>query len=64
MSLNKAAVSLSLPTPTRTSDGTSAVGAVVVSRLKMGEIEDGEVDHIAADVPGQKVGRPSLGRED
>uniref|UniRef100_A0A3B3T2X9 phosphatidylinositol-3,4-bisphosphate 4-phosphatase n=1 Tax=Paramormyrops kingsleyae TaxID=1676925 RepID=A0A3B3T2X9_9TELE len=38
----------------RTSDGTSAVGAVVVSRLKMGEIEDGEVDHIAADVPGQK----------
>ncbi|XP_036406903.1 type II inositol 3,4-bisphosphate 4-phosphatase isoform X2 [Megalops cyprinoides] len=38
----------------RTSDGTNTVGAVVVSRLKMGEIEDGEVDHIAADARGQK----------
>ncbi|KAI1883636.1 hypothetical protein AGOR_G00233610 [Albula goreensis] len=38
----------------RTSDGTDTVGAVVVSRLKMGEIEDGEVDHIAADARGQK----------
>ncbi|KAJ8383213.1 hypothetical protein SKAU_G00039910, partial [Synaphobranchus kaupii] len=37
----------------RTSDGTDAGGAVVVSRLKMGEIEDGEVDHIAADARGQ-----------
>uniref|UniRef100_A0A8C9VCG0 Inositol polyphosphate-4-phosphatase type II B n=1 Tax=Scleropages formosus TaxID=113540 RepID=A0A8C9VCG0_SCLFO len=39
---------------TRTSDGTSTVGAVVVTRLKMGEMEDGEADHIAADVQGQK----------
>uniref|UniRef100_A0A8C9S154 Inositol polyphosphate-4-phosphatase type II B n=1 Tax=Scleropages formosus TaxID=113540 RepID=A0A8C9S154_SCLFO len=38
----------------RTSDGTSTVGAVVVTRLKMGEMEDGEADHIAADVQGQK----------
>ncbi|KAJ8403627.1 hypothetical protein AAFF_G00349530 [Aldrovandia affinis] len=38
----------------RTSDGTDTAGTVVVSRLKMGEIEDGEVDHIAADARGQK----------
>uniref|UniRef100_A0A8C9RUY7 Inositol polyphosphate-4-phosphatase type II B n=1 Tax=Scleropages formosus TaxID=113540 RepID=A0A8C9RUY7_SCLFO len=39
----------------RTSDGTSTTGTIVVSRLKMGEIEDGEMDQIAADVHGQKV---------
>ncbi|XP_061107258.1 type II inositol 3,4-bisphosphate 4-phosphatase isoform X4 [Conger conger] len=39
----------------RTSDGADTVGAVVVSRLKMGEIEDGEVDHITADAGGQKM---------
>uniref|UniRef100_A0AAR2LGZ1 phosphatidylinositol-3,4-bisphosphate 4-phosphatase n=1 Tax=Pygocentrus nattereri TaxID=42514 RepID=A0AAR2LGZ1_PYGNA len=33
----------------RTADDSAAVGTVVVCRLKMGEIEDGEVDHIAAD---------------
>ncbi|XP_066574494.1 type II inositol 3,4-bisphosphate 4-phosphatase isoform X3 [Amia ocellicauda] len=38
----------------RTSDGTNTVGTVVVSHLKMGEIEDGEVDQIAADAQGQK----------
>uniref|UniRef100_A0A8B9H1Z0 Inositol polyphosphate-4-phosphatase type II B n=1 Tax=Astyanax mexicanus TaxID=7994 RepID=A0A8B9H1Z0_ASTMX len=38
----------------RTADDSAAVGTVVVCRLKMGEIEDGEVDHIAADTH-QKV---------
>ncbi|KAK3553597.1 hypothetical protein QTP70_005763 [Hemibagrus guttatus] len=33
----------------RTADDSTAVGTVVVSRLKMGEIEDGGVDHIATD---------------
>ncbi|XP_058242123.1 type II inositol 3,4-bisphosphate 4-phosphatase isoform X4 [Hemibagrus wyckioides] len=33
----------------RTADDSAAVGTVVVSRLKMGEIEDGGVDHIATD---------------
>ncbi|XP_047668800.1 type II inositol 3,4-bisphosphate 4-phosphatase isoform X3 [Tachysurus fulvidraco] len=33
----------------RTADDSAAVGTVVVSRLKMGEIEDGGVDHIAID---------------
>ncbi|MGH0165571.1 UNVERIFIED_CONTAM: hypothetical protein FKN15_066489 [Acipenser sinensis] len=40
----------------RTSDGTNAVGSIVVSQLKMGEIEDGEVDQIATDAQGQKQG--------
>ncbi|XP_067260990.1 type II inositol 3,4-bisphosphate 4-phosphatase isoform X1 [Chanodichthys erythropterus] len=34
----------------RTADDSATVGTVVVSRLKMGEIEDGEVDHITADM--------------
>uniref|UniRef100_A0AAY4AN12 Phosphatidylinositol-3,4-bisphosphate 4-phosphatase n=1 Tax=Denticeps clupeoides TaxID=299321 RepID=A0AAY4AN12_9TELE len=38
----------------RSSDDLATVGTVVVSRLKMGEIEDGEADHITADVKGQK----------
>ncbi|XP_062852304.1 type II inositol 3,4-bisphosphate 4-phosphatase isoform X2 [Trichomycterus rosablanca] len=33
----------------RTADDSTAAGTVVVSRLKMGEIEDGDVDHIATD---------------
>ncbi|XP_053358893.1 type II inositol 3,4-bisphosphate 4-phosphatase isoform X4 [Clarias gariepinus] len=33
----------------RTADDSAAVGTVVVSRLKMGEIEDGGVDYIATD---------------
>ncbi|XP_068961535.1 inositol polyphosphate 4-phosphatase type II isoform X5 [Petaurus breviceps papuanus] len=38
----------------RTSDGGKAVGSIEVSLLKMGEIEDGEADHITTDVRGQK----------
>lgn len=38
----------------RTADDSAAVGTVVVSHLKMGEIEDGGVDHIATDAH-QKV---------
>ncbi|XP_036619180.1 inositol polyphosphate 4-phosphatase type II isoform X2 [Trichosurus vulpecula] len=38
----------------RTSDGGKAVGAIEVTLLKMGEIEDGEADHITTDVRGQK----------
>ncbi|KAL4618163.1 type II inositol 3,4-bisphosphate 4-phosphatase isoform X1 [Arapaima gigas] len=38
----------------RTSDGTNTAGTIVVSRLKMGEIEDGEMDKITADIHGQK----------
>ncbi|XP_044768546.1 inositol polyphosphate 4-phosphatase type II isoform X2 [Neomonachus schauinslandi] len=38
----------------RTSDGGKAVGTIEVSVVKMGEIEDGEADHITADVQGQK----------
>lgn len=42
--------------PSRTSDGASAVGAVVVSRLRMGEAQDGETEQVAATDPtGQKV---------
>lgn len=32
------------------------VGTIEVSVVKMGEIEDGEADHITTDVQGQKVG--------
>uniref|UniRef100_A0A8D3EB51 Inositol polyphosphate-4-phosphatase type II B n=1 Tax=Scophthalmus maximus TaxID=52904 RepID=A0A8D3EB51_SCOMX len=39
----------------RSSDGVCAAGAVVVSRLKMGEMEEVDVDHITADIPSQKV---------
>ncbi|XP_068961533.1 inositol polyphosphate 4-phosphatase type II isoform X3 [Petaurus breviceps papuanus] len=38
----------------KTSDGGKAVGSIEVSLLKMGEIEDGEADHITTDVRGQK----------
>ncbi|XP_073897300.1 inositol polyphosphate 4-phosphatase type II isoform X2 [Castor canadensis] len=38
----------------RTSDGGKVVGTIEVSVVKMGEIEDGEADHITADVQGQK----------
>ncbi|XP_074085347.1 inositol polyphosphate 4-phosphatase type II isoform X3 [Macrotis lagotis] len=38
----------------RTSDGGKAVGTIEVSLLKMGEIEDGETDHITTDAQGQK----------
>uniref|UniRef100_A0A3P8X014 phosphatidylinositol-3,4-bisphosphate 4-phosphatase n=1 Tax=Cynoglossus semilaevis TaxID=244447 RepID=A0A3P8X014_CYNSE len=38
----------------RSSDGACAAGTVVVSRLKMGEMEEVDVDHIATDIPSQK----------
>uniref|UniRef100_A0A2K6F2Z2 Inositol polyphosphate-4-phosphatase type II B n=1 Tax=Propithecus coquereli TaxID=379532 RepID=A0A2K6F2Z2_PROCO len=38
----------------RTSDGGKVVGTIEVSVVKMGEIEDGETDHITTDVQGQK----------
>ncbi|XP_059410713.1 type II inositol 3,4-bisphosphate 4-phosphatase-like isoform X1 [Carassius carassius] len=34
----------------RTADDSDTVGTVVVSRIKMGEIEDGEVDHFTTDM--------------
>uniref|UniRef100_A0A673VK95 phosphatidylinositol-3,4-bisphosphate 4-phosphatase n=1 Tax=Salmo trutta TaxID=8032 RepID=A0A673VK95_SALTR len=34
----------------RSSDGVLAVGTVLVSRVNMGEMEEGDVDHITADV--------------
>uniref|UniRef100_A0A673JW04 Type II inositol 3,4-bisphosphate 4-phosphatase-like n=1 Tax=Sinocyclocheilus rhinocerous TaxID=307959 RepID=A0A673JW04_9TELE len=34
----------------RTADDSATVGTVVVSRMKMGEIEDGEVDHFTTDI--------------
>ncbi|CAH7296479.1 Inpp4b [Phodopus roborovskii] len=37
-----------------TSDGGKAVGTIEVSLVKMGEIEDGDTDHITTDVQGQK----------
>ncbi|XP_053274232.1 type II inositol 3,4-bisphosphate 4-phosphatase isoform X3 [Pleuronectes platessa] len=38
----------------RSSDGVCAAGTVVVSRLKMGEMEEVDVDHITTDIPQQK----------
>ncbi|XP_028609263.1 type II inositol 3,4-bisphosphate 4-phosphatase isoform X2 [Grammomys surdaster] len=38
----------------RTSDGGKVVGTIEVSLVRMGEIEDGDTDHITTDVPGQK----------
>jgi hypothetical protein len=50
---------ISLISGCRTSDGGKVVGTIEVSVVKMGEIEDGEADHITADVQGQKVGSQS-----
>lgn len=41
--------------PLRSSDGVCTAGTVVVSRLKMGEMEEVDVDHITTDIPSQKV---------
>eukprot|EP00069_Balaena_mysticetus_P001682 bmy_15473T0 len=41
----------------QTSDGGKVVGTIQVSVVKMGEIEDGEADHITTDVQGQKEDR-------
>uniref|UniRef100_A0A3B4VGD7 phosphatidylinositol-3,4-bisphosphate 4-phosphatase n=1 Tax=Seriola dumerili TaxID=41447 RepID=A0A3B4VGD7_SERDU len=38
----------------RSSDGGCSAGTVVVSRLKMGEMEEVDVDHITTDIPSQK----------
>uniref|UniRef100_A0A8C2WXE5 phosphatidylinositol-3,4-bisphosphate 4-phosphatase n=1 Tax=Cyclopterus lumpus TaxID=8103 RepID=A0A8C2WXE5_CYCLU len=38
----------------RTSDGVCAGGTVVVSRLKMGEMEEVDVDHITTEIPSHK----------
>ncbi|KAM6940289.1 type II inositol 3,4-bisphosphate 4-phosphatase isoform 3-T3 [Xenentodon cancila] len=38
----------------RSSDGVCSAGTVVVSRLKMGEMEEVEVDHVATNTPSQK----------
>uniref|UniRef100_A0A3Q0SB25 Inositol polyphosphate-4-phosphatase type II B n=1 Tax=Amphilophus citrinellus TaxID=61819 RepID=A0A3Q0SB25_AMPCI len=38
----------------RSSDGVCSAGTVVVSRLKMGEMEEVDVDHITTDMPSQK----------
>ncbi|XP_041640693.1 type II inositol 3,4-bisphosphate 4-phosphatase isoform X3 [Cheilinus undulatus] len=38
----------------RSSDGVCAAGTVVVSRLKMGEMEEVDVDHITTDIQSQK----------
>lgn len=48
-------VKLSLVSPCRSADGVCTAGTVVVSRLKMGEMEEVDVDHIAADKPSHKV---------
>uniref|UniRef100_A0A672IBQ3 Inositol polyphosphate-4-phosphatase type II B n=1 Tax=Salarias fasciatus TaxID=181472 RepID=A0A672IBQ3_SALFA len=39
----------------RSSDGVCAAGTIVVSRLKMGEMEEVDVDHITTDIPSQKT---------
>uniref|UniRef100_A0A8C4H4L4 phosphatidylinositol-3,4-bisphosphate 4-phosphatase n=1 Tax=Dicentrarchus labrax TaxID=13489 RepID=A0A8C4H4L4_DICLA len=39
----------------RSSDGVCTAGTVVVSRLKMGEMEEVDVDHITTDIPSHKV---------
>ncbi|NWX81763.1 INP4B phosphatase, partial [Nothoprocta pentlandii] len=38
----------------RTSDGGKTVGTIEVSLVKMGEIEDGEADHVTTDAQDQK----------
>lgn len=54
-------VKLSLVSPCRSADGVCTAGTVVVSRLKMGEMEEVDVDHIAADKPSHKVERRGRG---
>lgn len=39
----------------RTSDGGKTVGTIEVNLVKMGELEEGEADHITADTQDQKV---------
>lgn len=56
-------VKLSLVSPCRSADGVCTAGTVVVSRLKMGEMEEVDVDHIATDKPSHKVERRGRGDE-
>lgn len=39
----------------RTSDGGKTVGTIEVNLVKMGELEDGETEHITTDGQDQKV---------
>lgn len=39
----------------RTSDGGKTVGTIEVNLVRMGELEDGETDHITTDAQDQKV---------
>lgn len=39
----------------RTSDGGKTVGTIEVNLMKMGELDEGETDHITADTQDQKV---------
>lgn len=39
----------------RTSDGGKTVGTIEVNLVKMGELEDGETDHVTTDSQDQKV---------
>lgn len=41
--------------PHRSSDGVSAAGTVVVSRLKMGEMEEADVNYISTEKTSHKV---------
>lgn len=41
--------------PHRSSDGVSAAGTVVVSRLKMGEMEEADIDYISTEKTSHKV---------
>lgn len=41
--------------PRRSSDGVSAAGIVVVSRLKMGEMEEADIDYISTEKTSHKV---------
>uniref|UniRef100_A0A667YC77 phosphatidylinositol-3,4-bisphosphate 4-phosphatase n=1 Tax=Myripristis murdjan TaxID=586833 RepID=A0A667YC77_9TELE len=46
----------------RSSDGVCAAGTVVVSRLKMGEMEEVDVDHITTDIPTKRASLCSISR--
>lgn len=43
--------------PCRSSDGVSTAGTVVVSRLKMGEMEEADIDYISTEKTSHKVGK-------
>lgn len=43
--------------PRRSSDGVSTAATVVVSRLKMGEMEEADIDYISTEKSSHKVGK-------